>query len=106
MKTYAEQRKEIEEMIKKSPMLDVVECKEVIAEDETRLLVRSVGAMKMAGRWFPTLNHELWFDKDKYERGIASETKGRRTLIYMMNITGANEEKLIQDFYNLRVCSL
>ena len=106
MKSYEEQRTEVEKVIKASPMLEDVECKEIIAEDDNRLLVRSVGAMKMNSHWYPTLNHELWNDKQKYYDGIASEFKGGAHLIYMLNIAGANEDQLVKEFNSPRVCNL
>lgn len=105
MKTFEEQRAEVNSVIKKSPKLEIVECKEIIAEDDDRLLVRSVGAMKVGTQWIPTFGHELWYNKIKYRQGIASEFIGNRQNIYMMNIAGADEEVLITDFKRPRVCN-
>ena len=105
MKTYAEQMVQVKELIKNNSALDEVELKEVIAEDDDRVLVRVVGAMKMGGKWWPTLNHELWYDKAKYKRGISSEALGRAQHIYMTNITGSDEKTLIEYFNMVPACS-
>lgn len=98
MKAYDEQLAEVKELIRRNPSLEVVETKEVIAEDDNRLLVRVAGAMKLDGKWWPTLNHELWTDKEKFRQGIPSEVKGRTQCIYMVNITGSTEDILIEYF--------
>lgn len=105
MKTYDEQLAQVKVLIKNNPSLEAVETKEVIAEDDERVLVRAVGAMNISGKWWPTLNHELWYDKEKYKQGIPSEHKGRAQHIYMTNITGSDEKTLIEYFNRFPACS-
>lgn len=105
MKTYNEQLAQVKELIRDNPTLEAVETKEVIAEDDDRVLVRVVGAINISGKWWPTLNHELWYDKEKYKLGIPSEHTGRAQHIYMTNITGSDEETLIEYFNRHLACS-
>ena len=105
MKTYAEQRAQVRELIKNNPALNEVELKEVIAEDPSRILVRVVGAIKIAGEWWPTWNHELWIDKEKYKAGITSECVDHNQHIYMTNIAGSDEKTLIEYFNRVPACT-
>lgn len=97
MRTYQEQLSEVKEIIKRSPTLDIIECKEVIAEDGRRVLVRSVEAMKFGDSWDSTITHEIWDDKEMYQKNMPYDRA--RGLQCRMGITGGNEADLIAQFY-------
>ena len=107
MKTYEKQLKEVWQQIDDGMPQEEVISREVIAEDDDRVLVRSVGAFQdRSKKWWPTCSYELWKDKDKFRRNIYSDIQNGQSCIYMIHISVSNERQLIYSFHHPQPCEV
>lgn len=100
MRSYKDQLKEVSMQIKAGKPAKEIESKEVIAEDDKRVLVRIVGVIQYgSGMWSPDISYQIWLDKLMYKRNITTDSRGGRQRIYVCNLSGPSEEDVLKAFH-------
>ena len=106
MKSYDQQIKEIRQLINKGTKGERIVSREVIAEDEKHILVRSVDAyMDSSKNWQTSCNYELWSEKSRFLMDKPKEYKNGQHFIYMIRMSSSNEHLLMDAFHSHLMCS-
>lgn len=69
----------------------------ILAEKNNAICIKIVKTNENFGKSFKSVRYQIWLDKEKYKKGIATDKYGQ----YMREIIGSNNDCVLQIFNTL-----